>query len=364
MKREKHLVKSVSAIMRTLRAGVPLAGLLAGTLAANGEQERKDMPYGTMGHVSPAVTMDVAQDPNRCVVREPLSVRLLRGLQTRQAKDGSWKGGKSVLVDTALAVMAVMHHNSRADIDEFRPLLVSGMRYMSDCVCEDAGPIRFRGEEADPRAFFMAATVMIEGSRLYRPDLRGVAENCVTRLVGEAFPCLTAELDDASADHLRWLEISLETARECGYKTDGLMGRLSAVHARLEQYGKGDGGYYDAWSEYTKAFVVFGGDEYLKRWSEGQRARLAQVGAGVVQLQTEAVKDEQGRLRGVALVRLESTSTEGLRASGLGEISDTALRVLIISWPLSHRIVPSCPMAPVEQRPPDTTDDIAVEVEI
>ena len=110
--------------------------------------------------------------------------------------------------------------------------------------------------------------------------------------------------------------------------------RLTEAKARLSSYGKGDGGYHDAWSE-QKALVERGSQEDFDRWAEGNKARKERIGFSVCVL-SDPVKDETGAWRWAGLVRASADKEPGIRPSGFGEIADTALLVLQFAWTIDR----------------------------
>lgn len=264
-----------------------------------------------------------------------MTPQLLRGLKVKQNADGSWASGDSVLIATSLSVLALSRHGDaptgNPPTGEFVQTYLKGVEYLRQCAFERDGRLCFRGEEKDSRAFPIAAATLIEIHRLSRDqNLQDIAAGCAARLTKDRFPCLSGKTDEATAEELRWLVMALTAAKASHFSSPEIESRLTEAKAHLSSYGKGDGGYYDAWSE-QKTLVERGSQEDFDRWAEGNKARKERIGFSVGVL-NEPVKDETGAWRWAGLVHASADKEQGIRPSGFGEIADTALLILQFAW--------------------------------
>ena len=264
-----------------------------------------------------------------------MTPQLLRGLKVKQNADGSWASGDSVLISTSLSVLALSRHGDaptgNPPTGEFVQTYLKGVEYLRQCAFGRDGRLCFSGEEKDSRAFPIAAATLIEIHRLSRDqNLQDIAAGCAARLTKDRFPCLSGKTGEATAKKLRWLVMALAAAKDSHFSSPEIESRLTEAKARLSSYGKGDGGYYDAWSE-QKALVERGSQEDFDRWAEGNKARKERIGFSVGVLK-EPVKDETGAWRWAGLVHASADKEQGIRPSGFGEIADTALLILQFAW--------------------------------
>lgn len=271
---------------------------------------------------------------NRKYYMSRLKPQLLRGLKARQAADGSWPGGQSVLANTALSVLAFLHAGC-AEM-EFYETWRKGMSYLKQCGTDVDGHVQFQGETDDPRAFLMTACALLELQRIDGSESTCIlAEKCLARVMTEDFPCLSGALDETTADQLRWLVMALETPMHDGRTCEGLKTRLAQVRARLTAYEKGDGGYYDSWSEIWR--FRYGTNEDFDHWAAGIKERRLRAEASWVSVLADPVEDVSGDLRWAGVVLASEENKRGVRPSGLGEVADTALTILQLSWDDSDR---------------------------
>ena len=279
-------------------------------------------------------------DSKRYCYMSPMTLQLLRGLKAKQNADGSWTSGDSVLISTSLSVLALSRHGDtptgNSPTGEFVQTYLKGIEYLRQCAFERDGRLCFRGEGKDPRAFSIAAATLIETYGLsMNPNMMDIAAGCVSRLAKDRFPCLSGETDEKTADELRWLVMALATAKASSFSTPEIESRLTEAKARLASFGKGDGGYYDAWSEYA-ALVARGSREDFERWEAGNEARKERIGSCVDPME-EPVKDDTGTWRWAGLVHADRYNGRVISPSGFGEIADTALLILQFEWPVSVR---------------------------
>lgn len=265
---------------------------------------------------------------------------ILRSLRSRQAADGRWTGGKSVLADTALVALALAWRGEylRCDTqvegdDNFAPMLRDAEKYLVRCATVSGDTVRLLGEDADPRAFPIAVTALAElGGRIHREETWTLAEKCLSRAAAELVREQQVELTELSAERLGWLVLALEAGLNGGWKTDGIEDALDAVRARLLDYPPLKGTYYDTRRLYA-GFLRGDPDleaQYRARIKENNKWLLDNIGSG------EIVCGADGKLHWKsALYRRENTT--GLRDSGLGQTADDALVVLQVTFPVSHR---------------------------
>ena len=263
-----------------------------------------------------------------------------RSLRSRQAADGRWTGGKSVLADTALVALALawrgeyLRCNTQVEGDDnFAPMLRDAEKYLVRCCTVSGDTVRLLGEDADPRAFPIAAAALAElGGRIHREETWTLAQKCLSRAAAELVREQQVELTELSAERLGWLVLALEAGLNGGWKTDGIEDALDAVRARLLDYPPLKGTYYDTRRLYA-GFLRGDSDleaQYRARIKENNKWLLDNIGSG------EIVRGAEGKLHWKsALYRRENTT--GLRDSGLGQTADDALGVLQVTFPVSHR---------------------------
>ena len=132
-----------------------------------------------VGKMTPAAEARLKPMPSDAVVagrrtageREPEVVRTLNWLKETQKEDGSW--GDRPLVDTALAVLALMAHGETADSADYGPALVRGIRFLAEA--ELGG--RKRGEAQIVACALCGASVAVRN-----PNVRSAAERALAAI--------------------------------------------------------------------------------------------------------------------------------------------------------------------------------------
>ena len=129
-----------------------------------------------VGKMTPAAEAWLKPMPSDAVVagrrtageREPEVVRTLNWLKKTQREDGSW--GDRPLVDTALAVLALVAHGETSDSTEYGPTLVRGVRFLSEMKLEGQP----RGETQIVACALCGASVAVRN-----PNVRVAAERAL-----------------------------------------------------------------------------------------------------------------------------------------------------------------------------------------
>jgi hypothetical protein len=103
--------------------------------------------------------------------REPEVVRMLDWLKETQKEDGSW--GDRPLVDTALAVLALMAHGETADSADYGPALVRGIRFLAEAELDG----RRRSETQIVACALCGASVAVRN-----PNVRTAAERALAAI--------------------------------------------------------------------------------------------------------------------------------------------------------------------------------------
>ena len=269
---------------------------------------------------------------------------VLRVLRSRQAADGRWTGGKSVLADTALVALALTYRGEHRkavdsfDGDEyFMPVLSAAMDWLERNADTSSGTVRFFGEEADPRAFpIAAASVVAIWAETRSPAFRPLAQKCLERAASELVRDQNADLDTLTAERLGWLVLALASGQAEGWKgnVDGLDSALGAVRDRLAGCASLKGSYYDTCRLFGA--VVRGEPGAQALFSERQKENWVWISNNITGGQR--VRGADGKYHWMASLGRKA-STAGYRGSGLGRTADDALGVLQVSFPVS--IVPS-----------------------
>ena len=246
-----------------------------------------------------------------------------------------------MLANTSLALLALARHGDTPwgapATQEFVSTFRKGLDFLESCVDLREDRLLFRGEEEDTRTFLMAASAVLEVHGLSREKSRhALLEKCVDRLVKDDFPCLSGEIDETRADQLRWLVMDLETARDLHLGSEALEKRLAQARTRLVGHENDD--YYGAWLE-CRRVISEKPDVEARQYME-DAISTARIGYGVEVL-SEPVKDESGNLRWAGVVETRAKDERWIKASGLGEIGDTALLALRFAWPGSMRARPN-----------------------
>ena len=132
-----------------------------------------------VGKMTPAAEARLKPMPSDAVVagrrtageREPEVVRTLNWLKETQKEDGSW--GDRPLVDTALAVLALMAHGETADSADYGPALVRGIRFLAEAELDG----RKRGETQIVACALCGASVAVRN-----PNVRVAAERALATI--------------------------------------------------------------------------------------------------------------------------------------------------------------------------------------
>jgi hypothetical protein len=217
--------------------------------------------------------------------------------------------------------------------DNFAPMLRDAEKYLVRCATVSGDTVRLLGEDADSRAFPIAAAALAElGGRIHREETWTLAQKCLSRAAVELVREQQVELTELSAERLGWLVLALQAGLNGGWKMDGIEDVLDAVRTRLLDYPPLKGSYYDTRRLY--AGFLRGdpdlGAQYLARIKENKKWILDNIGS------TEIVRGADGKLHWKASLYRIGTAKER-RGSGLGQTADDALGVLQVTFPVSHR---------------------------
>ena len=273
------------------------------------------------------------------VPRSAIVPELLRRLKGVQQSNGCISGiGESErrLVNTSLTILALLH---RGDLPghntEFSEMCGKGVDYLVSCADTSGATIRLKGEDADPRAFVIAADALVSACGCTRnPNLREIAEKCAARVAEEvASVGSDAEIDEKTAGKLRWAVMTLQDSKDARLQVANLDMCLERAKSILARYGKGDNGYYDVWELWRKVYIdgtADGGE-----WATLYAAKREAVRKSIYVCGTE--QDKEGKWRWMSTLR---PCEGGIAASGLGDNADIALAVLQLTWPISNRCPP------------------------
>ena len=273
------------------------------------------------------------------VPRSAIVPELLRRLKGDQQSDGGILGIGSAthrLANTSLTVLALLHYGDLPGHNgEFSEMCRKGVDYLVSCAGTNGAAIRFKGEDADPCAFFITADALVSTYGCTRnPNLREIAEKCVARVAGEvASVGGDAEIDEKTAGKLRWVVMTLQNAKDAGLQVANLDMCLERSKSILARHGKGDNGYYDVWELWRKVHVD--GTADAGAWATLYAARKEAVRRSIYVCGTE--QDQEGKWRWKSTVH---PCEGGIAESGLGQDSDIALAVLQLTWPISNRSPP------------------------
>ena len=240
------------------------------------------------------------------------------------------------LVNTALTVLALLHHGDLPGCEtEFSEMCEKGIEHLVSCADTSGTKIRFKGEDADPRALFIASDALVSAYGYTRnPNLREIAEKCAARVSEEvASVGVDAVIDEKTAGKLRWAVMTLQDAKGAGLSVADLYACLERARALLSRYGKGDNGYYDVWELWRKVFVD--GTADAGAWATLYATRRDAVRKSIYV--SGSVQDKDGEWRWRSDVR---PCEGGIEESGLGRDADIALAVLQLTWPISNRCPP------------------------
>ena len=264
---------------------------------------------------------------------------LLRRLKGDQESNGCISGIGSAthrLANTSLMVLALLHHGDLPGHNgEFSEMCRKGVDYLVSCADTNGAAIRFKGEDADPRAFFIAADALVSTYGYTRnPNLREIAEKCVARVAGEvASVRADAEIGEKTAGKLRWVVMTLQDAKDAGLQVANLDMCLERSKSILARHGKGDNGYYDVWELWRKVHVD--GTADAGAWATLYAARKEAVRRSIYVCGME--QDKEGKWRWKSTIH---PCEGGIAESGRGQDSDIALAVLQLTWPISNRCPP------------------------
>lgn len=274
------------------------------------------------------------------VPRSAIVPELLRRLKGDQQSDGGISGIGSAthrLANTSLTVLALLHHGDLPGHNgEFSEMCRKGVDYLVSCADTNGAAIRFKGEDADPRAFFIAADALVSTYGCTRnPNLREIAEKCAARVAGEVASSVGAdvEMDEKTAGKLRWVVMTLQDAKDAGLQVANLDMCLERSKSVLARHGKGDNGYYDVWELWRKVHVD--GTADAGAWATLYAARKEAVRRSIYVCGTE--QDKEGKWRWKSTIH---PCEGGIAESRLGQDSDIALAVLQLTWPISNRCPP------------------------
>ncbi len=267
-------------------------------------------------------TSDDADAPRSAMVPELLRTLCLPGFYE--------------LADAGLTVLALLHHGDLPGCEtEFSEMCKRGIEHLVSCADTSGTKIRFKGEDADPRALFIASDALVSAYGYTRnPNLREIAEKCVARVAEEVASIgADAAIDETTAGKLRWSVMTLQDAKDAGLSVVNLDACLERARALLSRYGKGDNGYYDVWELWRKVYVD--GTADAGAWATLCAARRDAVRKSIYV--SGSVQDKDGEWRWRSDVR---PCEGGIEESGLGRDADIALAVLQLTWPTSNRCPP------------------------
>ena len=279
-------------------------------------------------------TSDGDDAPRSAIVPE-----LLRRLKGDQESNGCISGIGSAthrLANTSLMVLALLHHGDLPGHNGgFSEMCGKGVEYLVSCADTNGAAIRFKGEDTDTRAFFIAADALVSTYGYTRnPNLREIAEKCAARVAGEvASVGVDVEIDEKTAGKLRWVAMTLQNAKDAGLQVANMDMCLERSKSILARHGKGDNGYYDVWELWRKVHVD--GTADAGAWATLYAARKEAVRRSIYVCGTE--QDKEGKWRWKSTIH---PCEGGIAESGLGQDSDIALAALQLTWPISNRRPP------------------------
>ena len=277
--------------------------------------------------------------------RSAMVPELLRGLKDSQSESGYfYQDSDNKLASTALASLAFLAHGDMTYTKgEFGETCKKAVDYIVSCTETTGETIRFKGEEMSPQAFFIAADAIVTAYGLtHDPKLRDLAEKSVARTINEvsdmeAASVVAAKFDKAiAAAKLRWAVVTLQSAKDAGLAAADLDSMLADAKSVLAGCGESDNGYYDVWKLYRRVWIEGPtGEEDYKEWAALLKEKKAALRKSMCVV--GAVKDSEGKWRWKSRTR---PCSGGIWASGLGNVSDTALAILQVTWPVSHKLPP------------------------
>ena len=300
-------------------------------------------------------------------VRSAMVPELLRGLKDSQSKNGSFHSNGNELTSTALVVLAFLAHGDMTwHTGEFGATCKKAFDYIVSCADTSGVTIRFKGEEQSPQAFFVTADAIVTEYGLTRASgLREIAEKCVARTMREVADIEAALVIEAKFDKpvaaakLRWAVMTLHNAKVAGIAHDGLDSSLMDAKRILATCGESDNGYYDVWKLYRRVWVEGPtGEKDYDEWSTVIKEKKTVLRKSVRVV--GSVKDSEGTWRWESRA---CPCNGGIWASGLGNVADTALAILQVTWPVSHKLPPENGYKDditIDKQPPDNS----VEVDI
>ena len=296
----------------------------------------------------------------------PVVPEVLRALRDTQAADGRWTGGKSVLADTALVALALTERGDwqrfpTEDDLNFRPMLVRAAEYLVSCVDVSDGGVRLLGEDADPRAFPIAALALTEiGMMTRNPNICGFLPVIQTRLAKDLAEEKNSTLTPVVAERLGWMVLALEMGQTDGCAPAEAKALLDAVRSRLAGYAPLAGSYYETRQLYRIAYVE-GGDEaacraFIERLQANKHSLCKSDWCEKV------VRGDDGKLHWACWLGSHCPiGKDQFPLIGLGIVADSALGVLQVSFPVSHR-VPAKAMQPETMSGRSAGKKIEVEI--
>lgn len=300
--------------------------------------------------------------------RSAMVPELLRGLKDSQSESGYfYQDSDNKLASTALASLAFLAHGDMTYTKgEFGETCKKAVDYIVSCTETTGETIRFKGEEMSPQAFFIAADAIVTAYGLtHDPKLRDLAEKCVARTMREVEDIEAALVVEAKFDKqvaaakLRWAVMTLHNAKVAGLTHDGLDSSLADAKRILARCGESDNGYYDVWKLYRRVWVEGPtGEKDYDEWSTVIKKKKTVLRKSVRVV--GSVKDSEGTWRWESRA---CPCNGGIWASGLGNVADTALAILQVTWPVSHKLPPKNGYKDditIDKQPPDNS----VEVDI
>ena len=217
----------------------------------------------------------------RRLYRGPAVPEVLRALRETQAADGRWTGGRSVLADTALVALALTERGDgqglfpTEDDQNFRPVLVRATEYLVSCVGVSEEGVRLLGEDADPRAFPIAALALTEiGMMTHNPKIGEFLPAIQARLAKELAQEMNVVLTPVVAERLGWMVLALEMGQAGGCAPAEAKALLDAVRPQLAGCAMLVGSYYETRQLYRAAYGEEG-DEATSVRLPGARNRTA-----------------------------------------------------------------------------------------
>ena len=276
----------------------------------------------------------------RRLYRGPAVPEVLRALRETQAADGRWTGGRSVLADTALVALALTERGDgqglfpTEDDQNFRPVLVRATEYLVSCVGVSEEGVRLLGEDADPRAFPIAALALTEISMVtHNPKIGEFLPAIQARLAKELAQEMNVVLTPVVAERLGWMVLALEMGQAGGCAPAEAKALLDAVRPRLAGCAMLVGSYYETRQLYRAAYGEKGDESAVRAF--GARLKTNRQRLCKSDWCAKVVRGDDGKPHWSCW--LGSGGTDQFPLSGLGIVADSALGVLQVTFPVSHR---------------------------